>query len=146
MTAITTMATKPIELTEAEWRVIKAVWEREPCTAPEVLERLAPVTSWTYSTVRTLLDRMVAKRLLAAAKQGKLTWFRSRISRADAQAGEVGYALKHAFDDALTPMVQCLLDRRGVSPAELDELEALIRARRREAAPATGRSRGGKAA
>ena len=125
---------RTVELTEAEWQVIKAVWEKEPCTAPEVQGRLAEATAWTYSTVRTLLDRMTAKGLLSAVKEGKLTWFRSRVTRQQAQAGEVGYALKHAFDDALTPMVQCLLDRRGVSDRDLEELEALIRARRRRGA------------
>lgn len=127
------MSKPEIELTEAEWRVIKAIWEREPCTAPEVLGRVAEVTGWTYSTVRTLMDRMVGKGLLSATKEGKLTWFRSRVTRGEAQAGEVGYALKHAFDGALTPMVQCLLDTHGLSSRELEELEALIRARRRRA-------------
>ena len=119
-----------IELTEAEWQVIKAVWDKEPCTAPEVQERLAEATGWTYSTVRTLMDRMVGKEILAAEKRGKMTFFRSLISRVQAQRGELMYALKHAFDGALTPMVQCLIESRGVSEAELKELESLIRARR----------------
>src|SRR4030095_2579467 len=104
-----------IELTEAEWRVIKAIWEKEPCTAPDVQERLAGATSWTYSTVRTLMDRMTAKGLLEAVKEGKLTWFSSRVTREQAQRGELLYALKHAFDGALTPMGQCLLQSRHLS-------------------------------
>ena len=121
----------PIELTEAEWRVIKAVWEKEPCTAPEVQERLRTETGWTYSTVRTLMDRMAAKGLLSARKEGKLTLFRSRATREQAQRGELMYALKHAFDGAMTPLVQCLLDTRGLTEKELDELEALIQERRK---------------
>ncbi|MBX3745188.1 MAG: BlaI/MecI/CopY family transcriptional regulator [Verrucomicrobiae bacterium] len=121
----------PIELTEAEWSVIKAVWEREPCTAPEVQERLRAATGWTYSTVRTLMDRMVGKGLLTARKDGKVTHFRSVATREQARRGEVLYALEHAFDGALTPMVECLLDTRGLSERELDELDALIRSHRR---------------
>jgi BlaI family penicillinase repressor len=125
------MAKTPIELTQAEWNVIKAVWEKEPCTAPEVQERLHKATGWTYSTVRTLMDRMVSKGLLSAKKEGKLTLFRSAVTREQAQRGELMYTLRHAFDDALTPMVQCLLDTRGLTPKELDELDALIRAHRK---------------
>lgn len=121
----------PIELTESEWSVIKAVWEREPCTAPEVQERLQAATEWTYSTVRTLMDRMVGKGLLTARKDGKVTRFRSVVTREQARRGEVLYALEHAFDGALTPMVECLLDTRGLSERELDELDALIRSHRR---------------
>src|SRR4030095_2882821 len=104
-----TMPKKPIELTEAEWTVIKSVWETEPCTAPQIQEKLYPKTQWTYSTVRTILDRMVAKSLLDSEKKGKLTVFRSAVTREQAQRGELLYALKNAFNGALTPMVQCLL-------------------------------------
>lgn len=126
------MSSTPIELTEAEWSVIKAIWENQPCTAPEIQARLEATTGWTYSTVRTLMDRMVAKGLLSSQKDGKMTVFRSLISREQAQSGELLYALKHAFDGALTPFVQCLLDTRGLTEQELDELDALIRIRRRE--------------
>lgn len=132
------MPLSSIELTSAEWAVVKAIWEKEPCTAPEVLERLADRTDWTYSTVRTLMDRMVAKGLLAVRKEGKLSWFESRVNREQAQRGELLYALKHAFDGATAPLVRCLLDSRGLSEKELDELDALIRERRRSRKPSAG--------
>ncbi len=120
-----------VELTEAEWTIIKAVWECEPCAAPDIQERLHQPTGWTYSTVRTLMDRMVAKGLLTAEKVRHLTLYRSAVTRAAAQQGELRYALKHAFDGALTPMVQCLLETGKLSTADLAELEALIKAKRK---------------
>src|ERR1017187_7587257 len=95
------------ELTEAEWAIIKAVWEIEPCTAPDIRQKLRRETAWTYSTVRTMMDRMVVKGLLAAEKVRHLTIYRSAVTREQAQRGELFYALQHAFNGALTPMVQC---------------------------------------
>jgi len=120
------MSKPTVELTEAEWSVIKAVWDAEPCTAPAIQEKLFQPTGWTYSTVRTLMDRMVAKGVLKAKKEGKLTIYQSAVTRVQAQSGELFYALKHAFNGALTPMVQCLLDTQDVSRAELDELKKII--------------------
>jgi BlaI family penicillinase repressor len=120
------------ELTRAEWTVIKAVWEHEPCTAPEVQERLAKRTGWAYSTVRTFMDRMVGKGLLRSEKVGKATLYHSAITKQEAQTGEALYALKQAFNGALTPMVQCLMDSGNVSARELAELEALIQAKKRK--------------
>jgi BlaI family penicillinase repressor len=120
------MSKQPIELTEAEWTIIKAVWEKEPCTAPDVQQKLAKQTEWTYSTVRTLMDRMVAKGLLAAEKVRNLTLYRSAVTRPQAQRGELLYALKHAFNGALTPLVQCLLDTNDVSREELAQLKQII--------------------
>lgn len=124
----------PIELTEAEWTVIKAVWDREPCTAPDIQERLLDTTGWTYSTVRTLMDRMVAKGLLASEKLRNLTLYRSAVTRDQARQGELQYALDHAFDGALAPMVQTLIETRDLTAREIEEIEALLRTKRRRPA------------
>ena len=121
-----------IELTEAEWTIIKAVWLKEPFTAPEIQQKLQKQTSWTYSTVRTLMDRMVTKGLLKADKQRNPTLYHSAVSRRQAQKGELFYALKHAFNGALTPMVQCLLESSEISTDELAKLEALLRSKRKK--------------
>jgi BlaI family penicillinase repressor len=122
-----------VELTEAEWSVIKAIWENEPCTAPAIQEKLFKPMGWTYSTVRTLMDRMVAKGVLKAKKEGKLTIYNSAVTREQAQHGELFYALKHAFNGALTPMVQCLLESKDLNAEELAQLESLIQAKKRSA-------------
>ncbi len=124
------MSKNTAELTEAEWAIIKTVWNLEPCAAPAVQEALADSQQWTYSTVRTIMDRMVAKGLLKAEKVRNLTLYRTAVSREQAQRGELMYALKHAFDGALTPMVQCLLDAKNLSAKDIEEIEAMIKARK----------------
>jgi len=127
------MPKSSIELTEAEWTVIKAVWDNEPCDAPAIQQKLFQKTGWTYSTVRTLMDRMAAKRLLTAEKIRNQTLYRSVVTPAQAQRSELLYALKHAFNGALTPMVQCLIESRDLSVEELTKLESLIKARKKTA-------------
>lgn len=127
------MSKPVVELTQAEWSVIKAVWENEPCTAPVIQEKLFKATQWTYSTVRTVMDRMVVKGVLAAKKEGKMTIYNSVVTQAQAQQGELLYALKNAFNGALTPMVQCLLENNDIDADELAKLEALIKARKKSA-------------
>lgn len=132
VTHMITNASLP-ELTESEWAVIKAVWSLEPCPAPTVQEHLAGQRDWSVSTVRTLMERMAAKGLLTSEKLRNLTLYRSAVSRQQAQLGELRYALKNAFDGALTPMVQCLLESERLDASQLDQLEALIAARRKTA-------------
>ena len=126
------MQKSEIELTEAEWTIIKAVWENEPCAAPAIQEKLFNKTKWTYSTVRTLMDRMTAKGLLTAEKIRNLTLYRSAITRAQAQRSELLYALKHAFNGALTPMLQCLIESGELDAEELAQLESLIQAKKKQ--------------
>ena len=77
------------------------------------------------------MDRMVSKGLLTAVKDGKVTLFRSVVTQRQAQRSELLYALKHAFNGALTPMVQCLLDAGDLTGKDLAELEALVRAKKK---------------
>ena len=126
------MPKQTVELTEAEWTIIKTVWEHEPCAAPTIQEKLHRQTEWTYSTVRTLMDRMVAKGLLTAEKIRNLTLYRSAVTRQQAQRGELLYALKNAFNGALTPMVQSLLETGDLSAEELTELESLIKQKKKQ--------------
>lgn len=121
-----------VQLTETEWAIIKEVWEHEPVAAPTVQEALFEEKGWSYSTVRTVMDRMVAKGYLTSEKLRNLTLFRSAIKQRDAQKGEVLSTLRNAFSGALTPLVQCLLDTKDLSAEELSELERLIKAKKKK--------------
>src|SRR5207244_6989715 len=122
-----------VELPDSEWTIHKAVRGEEPCAAPAIQENLRKRTACTYSTVRTLMDRMVAKGLLTAEKIRNLTLYRSAVTREQAQRGELLYALKNAFNGALTPMMQCLLETGELSAKELARLEVLIKEKKKKA-------------
>ncbi len=125
------MATRESELTEAEWEIIQVVWENEPCAAPTVQEKLAARKKWTYSTVKTLMDRMVTKGLLTTERIRNLMLYRAAIRREDAQRGELLKTVKRAFGGAFTPMMQFMVENDTLSQRELNELESLLRRKRR---------------
>ncbi len=127
------MATKNHELTKAEWEIIQVVWEHQPCAAPTVQEQLEARKKWTYSTVKTLMDRMVVKGLLTTERIRNLILYTAAITRGQAQKGELTKTLARAFGGAFTPMMQFMLDSNALSQEELNELETLIRKKRRRA-------------
>jgi BlaI family penicillinase repressor len=124
------MAKRNYELTEGEWAIIQAVWDNEPCAAPTVQEELESNKNWHYSTVKTLMDRMVSKGLLKTEKIRNLFMYRSAITRKEAQTGEIMRAVKRAFNGALTPMMQFLLESDRLSKKRLSELETMIKRKR----------------
>ena len=126
------MSKKKYELTEGEWAIIEAVWSNEPCAAPTVQEELEGRKGWSYSTVKTMMDRMVGKGLLRTERIRNLILYRSAVTRKDAQRSEIMRAVKRAFDGALTPMMQFLLDDNNLSPEQLRELEAMIKSKSRK--------------
>ncbi|MBN1392468.1 MAG: BlaI/MecI/CopY family transcriptional regulator [Sedimentisphaerales bacterium] len=124
------MAKKKYELTEGEWAIIQAVWDNQPCAAPTVQEVLQSKKGWTYSTVKTMMDRMVTKGLLKTEKIRNLILYSAVITRKEAQHSEIMRTVKRAFDGAFTPMMQFLLDSNKLSGDELAELETIIKNKR----------------
>ena len=114
------------ELTEAEWAIMKVVWANQPCAAGTVQEALAKQKGWAYSTVKTTMDRMVAKGLLKISKVRNIQLFSSQISRQAAAKGEFHRMLTRAFDGALSPMVQYLVENEKLSGKELKELRDIV--------------------
>ncbi|MCP4261584.1 MAG: BlaI/MecI/CopY family transcriptional regulator [Planctomycetes bacterium] len=117
---------KSAELTEAEWEIMKVVWKKEPCAAGTVQEVLTESRDRAYSTVKTTMDRMVEKGFLRIEKIRNLQLFRSCISKVEAKRGEFHRMLKRAFDGALTPMMQFLIEHEGISKKQASELRRLV--------------------
>ncbi len=120
------------KLTKGEWAIMQVVWELEPVPAPTVQEKLQKKIGWTYSTVKTMMDRMVKKGLLKAERIRNLYLYRPAITLSQARKGELTLAIKQAFNGALTPMMQFLLDSNDLSQEQLSQLEGLIRKKRKQ--------------
>ena len=106
----------PVELTEAEWDIMRVVWGEGPCAAGTVQERLQATRNWAYSTVKTTMDRMVKKGLLDTHSIRNLQLFSAAVTEDQAKRSEVRRTLRRAFDGALTPMMQFLLEDEGLVP------------------------------
>ncbi|MBP8303493.1 MAG: BlaI/MecI/CopY family transcriptional regulator [Phycisphaerae bacterium] len=115
------------ELTEAEWEIMRVVWEKEPCAAGAVQEALAATRDWCYATVKLTMDRMVGKGFLQIERIRNLQLFRSCISEVEARRGEVRKMLGRAFGGALTPMLKFLIEHEGLSKEEAVELRGLVK-------------------
>jgi len=121
-----------LELTEAEWEIIKVVWEKEPCAAGTVQEALAETKGWTYATVKLTMDRMVKKRFLRINKIRNLQLFYSCITQVEAQRRELRKMLKRAFGGVLTPMLKYLVEHEGLSKREAAELREFVEKARKQ--------------
>jgi len=119
------------ELTEVEWDIMRVVWKEQPCAAGTVQETLHEAKQWAYSTVKTTMDRMVQKGLLTVSRIRNLQLFSAAITEAEARRGELLKIVKRAFNGALTPMLQFLIEDEELSQTELSELRKVIDAKRK---------------
>lgn len=114
------------ELTEAQWEIMRVVWEQEPCAAGTVQEALAKSRDWAYATVKVTMDRMVEKGFLKIEKIRNLQLFRSCIGEVEARRGELRRMLKRSFGGALTPLLKFLIEHEGLSKEEAAQLRDFV--------------------
>src|SRR5690349_1843696 len=76
---------EPPSISDAEWTVMKVLWERHPLTSREVVDALATQTTWKPKTIHTLLSRLVKKRALAATKERREYQFEPVVREEDCQ-------------------------------------------------------------
>ena len=118
---------KPPTITEAEWKVMEALWSKSPQTAQSLADGLGPANGWGQATVKTLLSRLLRKGALKYMQEGKAYLYSPAVSRTDCQAREARSFLDRVFGGAVSPMLAQLVDSESLSPEEIREIEKLIR-------------------
>ena len=113
---------------EAEYAVMEVLWEEAPLTAAEVAGRVPASRDWSIRTVKTMLGRLLAKGILAHEEDGRRYLYRPAIARADYVAQESGRLIDRMFGGKVTPLVAHLAERDRLSPADIAEIEALLKA------------------
>ena len=124
------MKKENLELFESEWTILQKVWDLEPCAAPTVQEALRTEKDWAYTTVKTMMDRMVKKGLLKTEKIRNLYLYSSAVTQSQARKSEIARTLKRAFDGTFTPMMQFLIENDQLSEEEHRQLEHLVKQRK----------------
>ena len=113
-----------MHITKAEWKVMNAVWEKgSSASARDVLEMLEQETGWAYTTVKTIMNRLVERGALTVRRRANTNLYDVVISRRDARTLEVRSLLDRAFDGAFGPLVHFLLDEGDISDGDRDALQ-----------------------
>jgi BlaI family transcriptional regulator, penicillinase repressor len=117
---------RALQISDAEWVVMKALWARSPRGAGEIAEDVSSQTGWKLTTVKTLLNRLVAKKAVGYSVQGKAYLYRPLVTQAECVRSETRSFLRRVFDGSLTPMVAHFVEQKSLTPEQIQELKALL--------------------
>ena len=113
-------------ISDAEAQVMQVLWDRHPRSADEVVAALAPSTDWAEPTVKTLLNRLLNKGAIEAARDGRRYLYSPLLQREDWQAEESRSLLERAFDGRLAPMLTHFSRHEKLSDKDIRELRQLV--------------------
>jgi BlaI family transcriptional regulator, penicillinase repressor len=115
------------DISEAEWVIMEALWERSPQTASEIAKALLPTMGWADNTVRTLLTRLVDKGALRTKDNASGPRnFSPAVKREHCVQAESTSFMERVFRGAAKPLLVHFASNTKLSPEEVAELKKLL--------------------
>ncbi len=120
------------KISEAEWAVMKVLWTRAPRSGNEVVDALCESTTWSPRTVKTMLNRLVKKKALGFARDGRTYLYFPQVDERDCVTTESRSFLQRVYGGAFTPMLAHLLEEESLTADDIAELRQLLDRKERE--------------
>lgn len=117
---------KSTTLTDSEMRLMRIIWEIEPCTVNEVVDQLPNDEPLAHSTVLTTMRILKQKGYISHKKQGRAFVYSSVTDQQDARKTAVQHVMDKFFDNSRTLLLANVLEEGELSYSELDALKALL--------------------
>ncbi|MHC1749288.1 MAG: BlaI/MecI/CopY family transcriptional regulator [Cellulosilyticaceae bacterium] len=113
-------------ITEAEWKVMKVVWEKDGLTLKEITTQLHVETKWSTNTIRTLIVRLMGKNLIAADKSMGYFKYSPLVKKEECQIKEVKGLLNTIFDGSLGMFINAFTKQANLSKEDREKLLGII--------------------
>ncbi len=114
-------------LSNAEWKIMNRLWEVAPLTITQLTAQLREETGWKKNSVITMLDRLAAKGAVYFEEGARARQYYPAIAREEAQRIETESFLDRVYGGKLGLMMSAMVDSRGLTQEEIDELYAILR-------------------
>jgi predicted transcriptional regulator len=116
-----------MRISEAESVVMEVLWRRHtPQSAEDIVAATAVPQGWQEATVKTLLNRLLRKKAIAAERDGRRYLYRPRIKRSDYVHTESTNLLDRLYGGRVAPLVVHFAARLKLTDQDVAEIRALI--------------------
>lgn len=121
------MPTPRQQPSDAEWKVLHALWRRGKATSRELLDDLS-AEDWAYTTLKTMLTRMEEKGFVRSKPMGNAAQYEPLLARGEAQRSALRTLIERVFEGASGPLLAHLAEEERLSEEDRAALEKRLRA------------------
>lgn len=115
-----------MKISDAEWEILKVLWKKPNSNLKEIAEELKN-TSWSYTTIRTLVTRLMEKGAIDADKSSTSNFkYRPVLRENEYKATKAKNFLEKVFDGSASMMMASLVHGGGLSEEEAKKLKAFV--------------------
>lgn len=118
-----------VRISDAELEVMKVIWEEKEVTSLEIINKLKHC-NWNDNTVRTLINRLIAKKAVGISKrEGKTYTYVPLIKENEYKIKRSRKFIGQFYNGSLNEMVLNFISSNEISQDEIQELAKTINKR-----------------
>lgn len=115
------------KISEAEYEVMKVLWEKQEATSLEIIECLEKSKKWNPNTIRTLITRLLKKKAIEiVAKEGKTYVYTYRVTQQEYIEQESTNFLTKIYNGSVNNMLVNFVKQEKLSKQDINDLMKLI--------------------
>lgn len=119
-------ATVQLEISDAEWEVMRIVWTLGESTSRQISAILADKMDWKPATVKTLLGRLVKKGALATTKANQAFVYTPLVTEQAAMDAATHALFGHLCEMKVGTTLASLIDDLTLSRTDISQLQQLL--------------------
>lgn len=119
------MKENDIQITDAEWKLMDIIWEREPVSAKEIVEIMMDNYEWNKNTTYTVLKRLIGKNVIIRKEPNFICI--SNVKREEAQHINTKSFIDKVYNGSFKMLFNNFLDNEEVSEDDLKEIMKIIK-------------------
>jgi predicted transcriptional regulator len=113
-------------LSKGEMEVARIVWQLGRATVRETHEAMPPERKMDFATVQTYLRRLEAKGYVRSGLSGHTRTYAPKVQSSTVIRETVADLVDRLFGGEALPLMQHLIEDRGISAKEISQLRRLL--------------------
>lgn len=118
--------TKKINISDAEWEVMRVVWANGSCTSKKIIDVLSKKMGWKPATIKTLIGRLVKKKHLTSRQEGNRYIYSTDTNEPESLQAEVDAVLDQICKRKVANLISYMIDQATFSPENKEKLIAQL--------------------
>lgn len=122
-----------MSISKSEWEIMRVIWTKDAATSGQILDILGEKNSWTASTVKTFLKRLVDKGYLTRKRSGKAFLYSSLLSEQEAMNQQTDDLFNKFCQRKHKTILEHLLKETPMTLSDIADLQVLLSSKEKEA-------------
>jgi BlaI family penicillinase repressor len=115
-----------MNITDAEQKILKLLWEEGCLSTMQITEKLKDETGWSKQAVISFLKRMETKKLVSYEKIGRSKYYTPLSKKENVAKEERNSFLQKFYHGKLGLMVSAMAEENSLTQEDINDLKKLL--------------------